>query len=102
MVKIRVEAQLVAATAQLVRSFAQFRVLQVCRHVRIPEHDHVLIVAQINIRVLGHSRLLVIGREQKVVVVVVDSEDALEQRRQSVSCNGYPRPANIVPAVPSL
>ena len=102
MVLLRVEDEVVGGTSDVVSSLPQLRVLVEVAHVRVAEDDHVLAVAQVNVRVLGLARRLVARRRLDMVVVMVDGEGALEQRFQPVLAYPYPGPADIVPAVPPL
>lgn len=69
-------------------------------HVRVPEDDHELVRAQIDVWVLVPPGRPVVGRQLDMVVVVVHSEGALEQRFQPVPLDAYARPADIVPTIP--
>jgi hypothetical protein len=71
-------------------------------HVRIAEDNHVLLIAQVNIRVFGLPCRLVTRCRLDMVVVMVHGESALKQRFQPVLAYPYPGPANIVPTVSPL
>jgi hypothetical protein len=67
------------------------------RNIRVPKHDHILIVAVLQVGIKFMLGREVVGSQFDVVVVVKDGKGALEQRVNPISSDDDPCPSTVGP-----